>query len=436
MPDTRLSTESLLAEYETYGTPKESWLIGGEFERHLLTEDGMPLPYEGEPGIRWLLEKLAATGEWKPYREEGHLIALTRPMSSVTLEPGGQFELSGAPFVHIADLEAEAQAFTAEVGQCLAGTGVRQVALGHTPYARIEDIAWMPKGRYVIMRKALAERGALAHNMMKGTCAVQASFDFADEADCARKVRIGMQLGPLTTAMFANSPIVAGRDTGYASFRGHVWTQTDPDRTGFPQAAVDFSYQAWLDYLLDVPLLFRMQNGKWLPGGGQSFRRWMEHGIDGTFPTRDDWELHLTSVFPEVRVKKKIEIRGADAVSFDLAMAFGALFKGLFYCNKTLAQTLDVAARFSEIGTRDERFAVACRDGLAGELGGRRLADWAAEVVQAADEGLGRCDPEDRHYLAPLIRLVEGGESPATAVRANFAKDPRPEAFLDTCLFE
>lgn len=431
-----LTRQTLLEEFDSYGTPKESWLIGGEFERHLLLPDGSPISYAGEPGIRWLLERLTDAGVWKPYTEEGHLIALTRPMSSVTLEPGGQFELSGSPFVSMAELEREAQAFTDEVGAILEGTGVRQVALGHTPYAPIPSIDWMPKGRYVIMRKALATQGALAHNMMKGTCAVQASFDFEDEADCARKVRIGTQLGPLTTAMFANSPIVAGEDTGFATFRGHVWTQTDPDRTGFPEAAIDFSYAAWLDYLLDVPLLFRTLGGRWLPGDGQSFRGWMERGIDGVYPTRADWDLHLTSVFPEVRVKKKIEIRGADCVSFDLALAFGALFKGLFYCNKTLGQTLEVAERFAAVGTRDERFAVACKGGLSGELHGRRLADWAAEVVQAADEGLGRCAPADRPYLKPLIALVNSGESPSAAVSRAFAADPRPQAFLDTCLFE
>ncbi|MCO4743480.1 MAG: glutamate--cysteine ligase [Proteobacteria bacterium] len=436
MHEKTLSRELLLAEYPTYATPREDWLIGGEFERHLLKRDGRPIAYDGEPGIHWLLNRLIGENGWEPYREEGHLIALTRPMSSVTLEPGGQFELSGSPFVSIHDLEVEAQTFTDQVSRALDGTGVRQIALGHTPYAPIPEIGWMPKGRYAVMRKALAAQGDLAHHMMKGTCAVQASFDFATEEDCANKVGIGVKLGPLTTAMFANSPIVAGKNTGYASFRGHVWTQTDPDRTGFPPAAMDFSYARWVDYLIDVPLLFRQHEGRWLFGTGETFRSWMENGIDGTFPTRADWDLHLTSVFPEVRIKKNIEIRGADCVPFPLGLAFAAFFKGLFYCNKTLDQTLDIAERFARAGTNDERFAVACKDGLAGEIGGRRLSEWAQEVVQAAGEGLSRCDPGDRHFLKPLETLVEAGESPATAVVTAFQRDPRPEAFLDTCLFE
>ncbi|MCB9668078.1 MAG: glutamate--cysteine ligase [Alphaproteobacteria bacterium] len=411
---TRLTRDTLLEDYHSYGVPSDRWRVGAEFERHLLDDNGIPLPYFGEPGVRWLMDRLVEEDGWEREMEGDHPIALLKDGASVTLEPGGQFELSGAPYTDVKGVDAELAAFNRRVDELLEGTGYHQVALGFTPVAAIPDIPWVPKGRYSVMRDHLKETGKLAHHMMKGTCATQASFDFADEADCARKVQLAVGFGPLTTAMFANSPLEKGASTGMASFRGHIWTQTDPRRTGFPEAATSFSFESWVDYLLDVPMMFIKRGGTYHWARGRTFRDWLEDPVDP--PDAHDWDLHLTSVFPEVRIKRTIEVRGADCVPRPLAMAFTALFEGLFYCGQARDEAEELEERFLTHGTKEERFEVACRSGLAGQVGGRPLAAWAEELVDIAGRSLDRCRPGDRAFLAPLVRQVESGESPAAAV--------------------
>lgn len=426
----RLSRDALIARFHGYARPRDQFLVGVELERHLLRPtDGTPVPYFGEQGVRWLLEQLGAHG-WALYHEGDHPIAADRDGAQVTLEPGSQFELSTAPFPTVDGVAAQSQAFYEEVRALIGGAPLRQVALGFTPFARVEDIAWVPKGRYAVMREYLSATGALAHHMMKGTCAVQASFDFSDEADAAAKVQLGIALGPLTTALYANSPLSGGEPNGYASFRGHIWTATDPRRTGFPEAATAFSFERWVDYLLDVPMMFLKIDGRWRPAHGRSFRDWMAHGIDGRFPGDDDWDLHLTSVFPEVRIKRLIEVRGADCVPMPLAMTLPALFRALFYEPRARDAATAVAGRFASHGTTAERFAIACRHGLAGRIGGARLADWAAEIVTIAGDGLDRLGAGERRWLRPLEQQVATGESPAAAVLAAWRRDPRPEAMV------
>ncbi len=427
MSEQPLTRNDLVAGYFDSGKPRSTFRVGAEFERHLLRTDGSPLPYGGEPGVRWLLHRLEARG-WAPYLEGEHVIAANRGEASVTLEPGGQFELSGSPFRTVGEVEAEARAFAAEVDDALLGTNVAQVALGFTPYARIEDVGWVPKGRYVVMRDYLAQTGDLAHHMMKGTCAVQATYDYSDEADCARKVRLSTLLGPLTTATFANSPWVEGRPSGHVSWRGKIWTRTDPARTGFPEVAAGFTFERWVDWLLDVPMMFKKDRaGAWQFARGQTFRQWMEQGgAEG--PTAKDWELHLTSVFPEVRIKRTIEVRGADCVPLPLAMGFTALWRGLFYDDRALDAALGLAERFASHGTAADRFEEACRLGLEGQVGGKRMADWAAELVDLAGAGLDALDPSDRRWLEPLERQVATGESPGRALLRQLGDHPDPRA--------
>lgn len=418
-----LSREGLIASYHSSGKPRERWLVGAEFERHLLGPDGLPLAYHGVPGVRHLMHQLEGDG-WKPYMEGEHPIALTRASASVTLEPGGQFELSGAPFRTAREVGDEATAFARRVGELLGGTGFTQVALGFTPYAAIPDIGWVPKGRYVVMREYLAETGALAHHMMKGTAAVQATFDYADEADCGRKVRVATLLGPLTTALFANSPYEKGRTTGYMSYRGHIWTQTDPARTGFPDAAASFSFTRWVDWLLQVPMMFYKDiEGHWQPARGRTFAQWMADPAHP--PDAAAWDLHLTSVFPEVRTKHTIEVRGADCVALPLAKAFVALWRGILYSDRALDAATSLAERFVAAGTVRERFEVACRDGLEGTLSGRRLADWAADLVEIAAGGLAG-DPADAALLEPLAAQVQSGVSPARTLLRALGDAPSP----------
>jgi len=406
-----LSRDRLISLYQSYGRPKDDWLIGAELERHLLHADGRPLAYFGEPGVKWLLDRITDRG-WTAHREGENPIHLEKNGTHITLEPGGQFELSGKPFDNIQEVADETAEFSALVDLMLEGTDVRQVALGYTPFAEIADIPWVPKGRYVIMRKHLAETGKLAHHMMKGTAAVQASYDFSTEEDAATKVGLSTRLGPLITAMFANSPLMCGEPNGWMSWRGRVWTKTDPRRTGFPAAAENFTFEAWVDYLLQVPMMFRQDAlGNWTSAEGQTFGQWLDDPVNP--PTMADWDLHLTSVFPEVRIKRTIEVRGADCVPLPLAMSFVALFKGLFYCSKATGQAADLSYAFANTGTKAERFEEACRVGLEGTVGNRSLASWAEELVICADEALGRCAPADRKWLKPLIAQVELGESPA-----------------------
>lgn len=424
-----LTRDQLVAEYHASGKPRDRWRVGAEFERHLLRADGLPLPYFGEPGVRWLMAAFVREG-WEPYLEGEHPIALSKAGAQITLEPGGQFELSGAPWSTVGEVESEARAFARDVERHLDGTGVRQVALGFTPYADIPAVGWVPKGRYVVMRDYLGRTGDLAHHMMKGTAAVQATYDYADEADCARKVRLATLLGPLTTATFANSPYAGGEPTGFMSFRGHIWTRTDPARTGFPDAARAFTFERWVDWLLRVPMMFfKDADGAWQFAHGRTFDDWMRD--EGAHrPDEAAWSLHLTSVFPEVRVKRTIEVRGADCVPLPLAAAFVALWKGLFYCDTALDRATDVAERFAGHGGQRERFEVACREGLEGSVGGRRLAAWAEEIVQIADDGLASCDPQERPWLGPLRRQVESGESPARTLLRRLGERPDPASLL------
>lgn len=426
-----LTRNVLLDSYNSSGKPRDQWLVGAEFERHLLRPDGTPLPYSGERGVRWLLETLSAHPDWTVQREGEHPIALQGHTASVTLEPGAQFELSGSADGALSAIDREARAFTRDVAEALAGSGVRQIGLGYTPFADIDAIEWVPKGRYVVMRDHLGATGKLAHHMMKGTAAVQATYDYADEAGCAQKVRLATALAPLTTAMFANSPWKKGRPTGWVSVRGHIWTQTDPARTGLPSAASAFSFERWVDYLLDVPMMFRRDpNGAWASARGQTFRQWMDSATEPA-PGWDDWELHLTSVFPEIRVKHTIEVRGADCVNVPLAMSFVALFKGLFYCELALDGATALAEEFAATSTSDERFAAACRDGLKAVHADRTLANWAEQLLDLADGALERCAPGDRVWLKPLIAQVETGESPGHTLLRKVGQQPTPQALMD-----
>jgi glutamate--cysteine ligase len=424
-----LTRDLFVRQYAESGKPRREWRVGAEFERHLLRSDGTPLPYLGEPGVRWLMERFEPRG-WAMVRENGNPIAMTRGQASITLEPGGQFELSGSPFFTVGEVEAEARAFADEVDELLIGANVRQVALGFTPYASIPDVPWVPKGRYVVMRDFLAQTGDLSHHMMKGTAAVQATYDYSDEVDCARKVRLSTLLGPLTTAIFANSPYCDGRPSGYVSWRGLIWTRTDPSRTGFPAAAAAFTFERWVDWLLSVPMMFKKdRERRWQFAHGQTFAEWLA-APPAERPTAEDWELHLTSVFPEVRVKRTIEVRGADCVPLPLAMGFTALWKGLFYDEAALEAATGVALRFASHGTSADRFDLACRSGLEGVHGGRRLADWAADVVQLAADGLARTCPDDVSWLGPLQRQIASGRSPGADLLLALGETPSPAALV------
>ncbi len=436
MSEAMLSRTAILEQFNTYGCTRERFRVGGEYERAIVRPNGAPVHYGEHFGIRWFLTQFAKRWGWTPKLEGQNIIALYKDGANITLEPGGQFELSGAPHSDLQELVAEFSLNRDCVNQLAKEAGFRVITAGLTPIASIESIDWMPKGRYVVMREYLPEQGDLAHYMMKGTTSVQCNYDFIDEADCAQKVALCAGVAPLTTAMFANSPLYLNRPTQYQSFRGHIWTRTDPDRTGFPPGLrEDFSYERWVDYLLNVPMMFIHKNDEWIHARGRSFNEFMTKGIDGHFPTWDDWELHMTSTFPEVRIKRTIEVRGADCVSHEMAIAFCALFTGLLYDDEALSKGLELAQEIGQYATRDERFDIACRTGLQGSFDDGQpsasILSLTKRLVEIGVDGLARYQPHNRNLLAPLERQVERGGSPAMDLMNAWQSNPTPEHVID-----
>jgi glutamate--cysteine ligase len=430
MPN-RLTLGALFESYHAHHQPRERWLIGGEYERALVRGDGRSVGYFEENGIRWLLGELQARLGWEAKSEDGNVVELRGEGASITLEPGGQVELSGAPFRTLGQVAAEVRRNRQVLYEVVEGRDLHWVAAGLTPYARMDDISFMPKGRYAMMQQFLPQYGDLAHWMMKGTCCVQVNLDFDSEADCAAKFHTSLDLAPLNVAAFANSPIGEGRELGWMSYRGHIWSRVDPRRTGFPAAVSEgYSHAGWVEYLLDTPMMFHYHEGRWRPSEGRTFRQWLTTGIEGQFPTAADWALHQTSVFPEVRVKRTLEIRSADAVPVELAIAFCALWTGALY--GALAESRDFAAAFRAANggrTREEGFAYASLLGLAGDWGGRPLAAWAGELGAIAQKGLVRIG-EDTRLLDPFLALTEGGVSPGQHLLDAFRLNPAPANVL------
>ncbi|HET6467122.1 MAG TPA: glutamate--cysteine ligase, partial [Geminicoccaceae bacterium] len=327
--------------------PKAAWRIGTEHEKFGFTrEDLRPLPYEGEGGIRALLEGLAARFGWRAVEEQGRPIALSRAGASVTLEPGGQFELSGAPVTTLHETCEEVHAHLDQVRAVADPLGVGMLGIGFQPKWRREDIPWMPKGRYRIMRAYMPKKGRLGLDMMLRTCTIQVNLDFASEADMVKKFRVGLAWQPVATALFANSPFTEGRPNGFVSYRSHIWTDTDPDRSGIlPFVFEDgMGFERYVEHALDVPMYFVYRDGRYIDASGQSFRDFLAGrlpALPGEIPTLGDWSDHLTTLFPEVRLKRFLEMRGADGGPWRSLCALPALWVGVLYDQPTLDAAWD-----------------------------------------------------------------------------------------------
>ena len=426
-----LDRQKLRTGWAAYGAPRARWRIGGEYERAVVRGSGGHVAYHDPDGIAWILEALRARTGWKAKDEDGNVVELSGDDASITLEPGGQVELSGAPWSRLDDLAAEVRANRDHLVDIARGHDLHWIAAGMTPFASVPDIPFVPKGRYRVMQSYLPQYGPKAHWMMKGTCSVQGNWDYADEEDCQRKFHVALDLAPLTTAMFANSPLHRGQATGFQSWRAWIWTRTDPARTGFPPGVRDrYSHDGWIDYLLDAPMMFTRVDGAWVPADGITFRTWMRDGIDGRFPSPTDWDLHQTSVFPEVRVKRTIEIRSADAVNVDLAVAFCAFWTGLLYGPGALVAARGVADRLLATGGGPEdRHLVAARSGLDARFGTLGAADLARELVTLARGGLVEIG-ENASLIEPLAARVDSGRSPARDVMDAYDRDPSPANVL------
>lgn len=413
-----------LVAYLEAGCKSESdWRIGTEHEKFAFElTDLARLPYDGPSGIGALLEGLTRFG-WTPVEENGRIIALTEDSCNVTLEPGGQVELSGAPLQTIHQTCAELNKHLVQVKEVAAELGVGLLGMGFDPKWRREDVPWMPKGRYKIMRDYMPKKGRLGLDMMIRTCTVQVNLDFASEADMVKKLRVGLALQPVATALFADSPFIEGRPNGFLSYRSHVWTDTDPDRCGtLPFAFEDgMGFERYVDYMLEVPMYFVYRDGKYIDASGQSFRDFMAGrlpALPGEHPGIGDWSDHLTTAFPEVRLKRFLEMRGADSGPWQRICALPALWVGLLYDSGTLDAAWDLVKDW----TAEEREALR-RDvpklALKTPFRGKPLQHVARAVVELAADGLRRRAKLDQvggdegHFLEVLRRIAETGVTPA-----------------------
>lgn len=417
--------------------PRSEWRIGPEMEKFGIFEaTGAPIPYDGDRSVLRVLEELASLHGWLPEREldGGPIIALLRGDASITLEPGGQLELSGGKSDTIHQVCAELRGHMREIGPLSRAMGVRWLGLGFHPFARREDFQWVPKQRYAIMKKYLPTRGGHAVDMMLRTCTVQANFDYASERDAMRKMRVGLALAPLTTAMFANSPWKEGRPHGGLTYRGRVWLDMDPDRTGLLPGLwkKGAGFDDYVEWALDGPMFLFKRDGRAIANTGQTFRSFYESGFEGHRATLDDWKLHLNTLFPEVRLKKTIEIRGGDAQSSDMACALPALWTGIYYDDLALGQAEALVEgwvhdEIAELRTR------AWHDGLRTAFRNAPLAAVAERVVAVAEGGLARrarvetsSGKDERVHLARLRRLVGQARTPADLLLEGLdhEKDP------------
>ena len=415
-----------LVDYLASGSkPVDAWRIGTEHEKFgFRLDDLRPPTWEGERGIEALLRGLTRFG-WQPVEEKGKLIALARDGASVTLEPAGQLELSGAMLENIHQTCAETHQHLHEVKTVGDELGLGFLGMGFQPKWSREEMPWMPKGRYRIMRDYMPRRGSLGLDMMTRTCTVQVNLDYRDEADMVKKFRTSLALQPVATALFADSPFTEGKPNGFQSYRSHIWTDTDPDRTGMLDFVFEdgFGFERYVDYLLDVPMYFSYRDGQYIDLSGRSFRKFLAGELaelPGVKPTMTDWADHMTTAFPEVRLKKYLEMRGADGGPWNRLCALPAFWVGLLYDDAALDAAWDLVKDF----TREERHAL--RDGVPKHalklpFRGATLRELALEALKIAQAGLqrrarlgGEChDDDERVFLEPLLEFAIANETPA-----------------------
>lgn len=420
--------------------PPSAWGLGLEYERLGLGRcSGRALPYAGRRGVEGILELLSERCGWEPIRENGHVIALEREGAAVTLEPGGQLELSGAVHRDLASARAELMVHIRETTAVSDPLEASWVPIGLQPITPIEEIGWVPKGRYRVMAPYMAERGALAHHMMRGTAGVQVNLDYSDESDAVEKLRTAMGISSVVTAACANSPLYEGRPNGYMSRRAHIWEDTDPSRCGMPEFVFreDLSLRHYLEYALDVPMLFVLRDGRWISMEGMPFRKFLREGWVGVEPTYADWVLHLTSIFTEVRLKTYVEARGADSIPPDMAMAVAALWKGILYEPAARRAAWKLVADHPFPARLEFQREVA-RRGPAARLGERSAGDLALDLVRIAREGLVRLasspegaagDANEAALLEPLRSSLEGeGGCPAARLLRRWGEGDGPRA--------
>ncbi|MCK0197030.1 glutamate--cysteine ligase [Ancylobacter sp. 6x-1] len=420
------SRNDLVAWLEAGCKSPERFRIGTEHEKFPFTLNGHdPVPYEGPNGIRALLEGMQALSCWEPIMEGETIIGLADDVGggAISLEPGGQFELSGAPLISIHETCAEVNTHLEQVRQVATPLGLGFLGLGMSPKWSLAQTPVMPKGRYRIMSNYMPKVGTHGLDMMFRTCTVQVNLDFASEADMVRKLRVGLALQPIATALFANSPFTEGRPNGFLSFRSEIWRDTDNERAGMMPFAFEegMGFERYVDYALDVPMYFIKRGDQYLDVAGSSFRDLLagrHSAVPGERATVSDWANHLSTIFPEVRLKRYLEMRGADAGSWSKLCALPALWTGLLYDRTSLDAAWELVKDWTAGERQGLRDAVPV-EGFRATLRGRSVLEIAADVVAIARQGLARRDRRDSQgrdetrFLLTLEDSLSRGKTPA-----------------------
>jgi glutamate--cysteine ligase len=443
------SKEDLIRYFADGAKPRQSWRVGTEYESIAVSSrNGAALPYSGAHGVERMLRTLAERFSYEVAEEEGRALALVGPRSSITLEPGAQIELSGeqCDTIHCAYRE-----FSQHVQRLLDVSrefDAVLVGLGMQPVSRLEEIELIPKARYRIMFPYMARKGRLGQRMMKQTAGVQANLDYSDEADAMRKLRLSAGLVPLLYAMFANSPLSDGGLNGYQSFRGHIWLDTDPDRCGLPEFLFrdDAGFEDYAEYALDVPMYFLERDHRYIDltqPPGLTFRRFLRDGWQGERATLEDWALHLTTIFTEVRLKRYIEVRCADSQPPGLILSLPALLKGVLCDSDAMQGAWDLVKRWS-FEERLRLTDMAHKLGLEARVGKIRLQELALELLEIAIAGLTRAHElnergeDESVYLYRMFDLVRSGRNQATLAieRWKGRWNYQVERMLKECSYE
>lgn len=442
------STAQLVEYLERGCKPKDAWRIGTEHEKFVFCRTNLrPVPYEGDAGIRAILEKLSAETGWDIIYEDDLPIGLKGEGASVSLEPGGQFELSGAPLETIHQTCDEVHRHLDAVKKVCEPLGVAFLGMGFAPTWTLDETPRMPKARYKIMRAYMPTVGSLGLDMMHRTCTIQVNLDYASEADMREKFRTALALQPIATALFANSGLKEGAPSGFASYRAQIWTDTDPDRTGLLQFVFDddFAFERYVEYMLDVPMYFVRRDDRFINAAGLSFRDFLKGELSvlpGVKPTMADWEDHLSTAFPEVRLKTFLEMRGADGGPWARICALPAFWVGLLYDSDALGAAWDVAKSWTA-AQREALRIDAARDGFKAQIGGRSVQDVALEILEIARAGLrarariGNLKEDETTYLDPLVKIAESGETMGeyTARRFFGDLDGDAKALFEACKY-
>ena len=429
------SRDDLVAWIAAGEKPPADWRIGTEHEKFVFRhEDLGPVPYEGENGINALMHGLMDCCGWVPITENDNIIALKRapgePGGTVSLEPGGQFELSGAPLISVHETCAETSDHLRQCHRAGDELGLGFSGLGFAPVWALKDIPTMPKARYGVMTGYMPKVGTRGLDMMYRTATIQVNLDFGTEADMVQKLRVSLALQPIATALFASSPFTDGKPNGFKSARSNVWLHTDPNRTGMlPWAFEDgMGYEAYVDYALKVPMYFVYRKGRYIDVSGACFGDFLAGrlpGLENEVPTLDDWSDHLTTLFPEVRLKRFLEMRGADGGSRDMICALAAFWTGLLYDRGALNGAWDIVKGWSEEQRHQLREDVPVH-ALEARIAGRDLVDVARDVIAVSREGLRRramTDTDARNeakYLEPLDEIAESGQTAADRLLAAY----------------